>query len=184
MKFCANIAVVLLLAAVVSANAAPAQPVEVPLVEAVDLPKFMGDWYVIAHIPPGSDRDAHNAIESYRLAEGRVETTYRRRPGRYDAPEEIARPVGFVDPDSGNALWGMRFFWWLPIRFEYRISHLEPDYSVTIIGRSKRDYVWLMSRTPQMSDADYDRYRALIQSWGYDTSKLQRVPQQWPWRRE
>ena len=159
----------------VSAEAPP-----VPLATSVDLPRFMGDWYVIAHIPPAADRDAHNGVEHYALVDGRVQTTYRRRLGSFDAPEKIEKPIGYVEDGTGNALWGMRFWWWFPIRLEYRISHIEPDYSVTIIGRSKRDYVWLMSRKPDMSDADYERYRALIASWGYDTSKLVLVPQQWP----
>jgi apolipoprotein D and lipocalin family protein len=155
-------------------------PPPIPLVPSVDLPRFMGQWYVIGHIPPDSDRDAHNAVERYELREGRIETTYRRRPGSFEAQEKIETPTGYVVAGSGNALWGMRFWWWFPIKLEYRIAHLEPDYSVTIIGRNKRDYVWLMSRTPQMSDADYDRYRVLIADWGYDTSKLVRIPQRWP----
>ena len=152
----------------------------VPLAAAVDLPRFMGDWYVIAHIPPDADRDAHNAVEHYELVDGRVQTTYRRRPGGFSSPEKIENPVGHIREGTGNALWGMRFWWWFPIRLEYRISQLEPDYSVTIIARSRRDYVWLMSRTPQMSDADYARYRALIGSWGYDVTRLVRIPQRWP----
>jgi len=152
----------------------------VPLAPEVDLPRFMGDWYVIAHIPPGIDRDAHNAVESYALENGRVSTTYRRRPGSFEAPEKISRPVGHVQEGSGNALWAMRFIRWLPFGLEFRISHLEPDYSVTIIGRSRRDFVWLMSRSPDMSDDDYARYASLIASWGYDTSKLVRIPQHWP----
>lgn len=152
----------------------------VPLAESVDLDRFMGDWYVIAHIPPDADRGAHNAVERYELRDGRVETTYRRRLGGFDAPEKVEKPVGYIKPGTHNALWGMRFWWWFPVRLEYRVSHIEPDYSVTIIARSKRDYVWLMSRTPEMSEADYERYRGLIASWGYDTSKLERVPQRWP----
>ncbi|MCC2626748.1 MAG: hypothetical protein K0S14_398 [Thermomicrobiales bacterium] len=160
--------------------AAAADPLPVPLAASVDLPRFMGDWYVIAHIPPDADRHAHNAVEHYDLVEGRVQTLYRRRLGGFDAPEKIETPVGYVREGSNNALWGMRFWWWFPIRLEYRISHLEPDYSVTIIARSRRDYVWLMSRTPQMSDDEFERYRALISSWGYDISKLERIPQRWP----
>jgi apolipoprotein D and lipocalin family protein len=72
----------------------------------------------------------------------------------------------------------MQFVW--PFKGEYRIAHLEPDYSVTIIARSARDYVWLLARKPDMSDADYARYRALIEKMGYDMAELRRVPQRWP----
>ena len=69
----------LLLAAVIAVLAggcASAKPTIAP-VEAVDLPRFMGDWYVIAHIPSKQERDAYDAVESYRLdADGRIRTTY------------------------------------------------------------------------------------------------------------
>lgn len=151
----------------------------VPLARDVDLPRFMGDWYVIAHIPAFADRDPYNAVESYRLeADGTIATTYTRRDGGFDGEVETATPTGTVIPGTGNALWGMQFF---PlVRAEYRIAHLTPDYGVTIIGRSDLDYVWLMSRKPAMSDADYARYLALIGSWGYDLRKVKRVPQRWP----
>jgi apolipoprotein D and lipocalin family protein len=165
---------------ILAASAARAEPVPVPLAPEVDLPRFMGDWYVIAHIPPSVDRDAHNAVESYRLDGDRIATTYRRRPGSFDAAESVSKPVGRVVDGSGNALWGMRFFWWLPIWFEYRIAYLAPDYSVTIIARSKRDYVWLMSRKPVMDDEEYSGHIERIKSWGYDTSRVIRVPQRWP----
>ena len=147
----------------------------VPLATNVDLAQFMGYWFVIAHIPPSLDRDAYDAVESYRLEDdGRIATTYRRRHGSHDAKLETSRPTGYVVAGTNNALWGMRF---LPlIAAEYRIAHLSPDGAVTIIGRSDLDYVWLMSRSPAMGEADYARYVSLMQSWGYDTSKLERIP--------
>ena len=75
-----------------------------------------------------------------------------------------------------NADWGMQFIW--PIKAEYRIVHLAPDYSQTIIGRSQRDYLWIMARTPQISDSDLQALIAKAGALGYDTTKIQRVPQQ------
>lgn len=151
----------------------------VPLAQDVDLPRFMGDWYVIAHIPTFNDRDPYNALENYRLDEdGSIATTYTTRKGSFDGPVKRMTPTGHVIPGSGNALWGMQF---MPLVWaEYRIAHLEPDYSVMIVGRSELDYVWLMSREPAMSEAQFARYEKLMASWGYDTRKLQRVPQRWP----
>ena len=71
----------------------------------------------------------------------------------------------------------MRFVW--PIKADYRIVYLDADYTQTIIGRQDRDYVWIMSRTPTISDLDYDRLVSMVGSLGYDTSKLLRVPQRW-----
>lgn len=151
----------------------------VPLVVSVDLARYMGDWHVIGVIPTFIEKGAHNAIESYALnADGTIATTFRRRDGGFDGPLKVNHPTGFVVPETGNALWGMQFLW--PFKGEFRIAHVEPDYSVTIIARSKLDYVWLMSRSPQMSDAAFEAYRAQIGRWGYDTSQFVRVPQQWP----
>lgn len=151
----------------------------VPLARDVDLPRFMGDWYVIAHVPAFNDREPYNAVENYRLAEdGSIATTYTTRKGGFDGKPKRMTPTGHVVPGTDNALWGMQF---VPLlRAEYRIAHLEPDYSVTIIGRSALDYVWLMSRTPALPPAEVQRYRQLMASWGYDTRKLRFVPQRWP----
>ncbi|MDJ0989013.1 MAG: lipocalin family protein, partial [Desulfobacterales bacterium] len=75
-----------------------------------------------------------------------------------------------------NAVWGMQFIW--PFKAEYRIIYLTPDYTQTVIGRSKRDYVWVMARTPAIPANDYERILTLLTDVGYDLQRLQRVPQQ------
>jgi apolipoprotein D and lipocalin family protein len=162
-----------------AAVSAADQPSSVPLAASVDLPRFMGDWYVIGIIPNFIEKHAYNSIESYKLNEdGTIATTFQYRKNAFDGPLKTMKPHGFVEPGTNNALWGMQVFW--PFKGEYRIAHLEPDYSVTIIGRSKLDYVWLLARKPEMSDPDFSRYSALIASWGYDATQFVRVPQQWP----
>lgn len=155
------------------------QPPTVEPVSHVDIERYMGDWYVIAHVPSRAEREAFNAVESYALdASGRVLTTFRYRKGGFDAPLKTMRPVGFVRPDSGNAVWGMRFVW--PIKAEFVIVQLDPDYRTTIVARSKRDYAWIMARTPHLDDA---RYEALVQTlvdMGYAREAVRKVPQQWP----
>ena len=147
--------------------------------EHVDLPRFMGDWYVIAHIPTFLERDAFNAVESYRLLDdGRIATTFSFNDGSFDGKRKTYHPTGFVIDTQSNALWGMRFIW--PINAEYRIVHVDNDYQHTIIGRSKRDYVWVMARTPQLPEQDMQQLTTIIATQGYDTTKLRNVPQQWP----
>lgn len=147
-----------------------------PTVPRVDLERFMGDWYVIAHIPAGLEEDAYDAVESYRLEpDGTIATTYTFRNGGFDGPAEEYHPNGVVRDTATNAEWGMQFIW--PFRSEYLIVYLDADYSQTIIGRSSRDYVWIMARTPQLPEAEYERLVARVAELGYDTAKLRRVPQ-------
>lgn len=147
-------------------------------VDYVDLERFMGDWYVIANIPTFIERDAHNAVENYRLEEdGSIATTFTFRDGSFDGKLKTYRPRGFVVDTESNAVWGMQFVW--PFKGDYRVIHLDNDYNTTVIGRNKVDYVWLMSRQPELSREDYDRAVEAIRAAGYDIARLQRVPQRW-----
>ena len=150
----------------------------IPVAESVDLERFMGDWYVIANIPTSPEQGAHNAVESYRLdQDGSIATTFTFREGSFDGPEKVMRPRGFVRDRQTNAVWGMQFVW--PIRAEYLIAHVDEDYTETIIARSRRDYVWVMARTPRIPAADFERLRQQVADLGYDVDKLQKVPQSW-----
>jgi len=145
-------------------------------VEHVDLNRFMGDWYVIANIPTFIEKDAYNAIESYRLDDdGTVATTFRFNKGSLDGPLKEYHPRGFIRDKKSNAVWGMQFVW--PFKAEYRIIFLSDDYSKTVIGRSKRDYVWIMAREPAIPDEEYNAISGFLQEQGYDIKKLQKVPQ-------
>ncbi|MDJ0958045.1 MAG: lipocalin family protein [Arenicellales bacterium] len=147
-------------------------------VEYVDIDRFMGDWYVIANIPTSLEKGAHNAVESYRLADdGTVETTFTFRKESYDGPEKRYNPRGFIKDTKSNAVWGMRFIW--PFKAEYLVVYLNEDYTQTVIGRNKRDYVWIMARTPEIADTDYNRILSFLSEQGYDIDLIQKVPQKW-----
>jgi len=144
----------------------------------VELERFMGDWYVIANIPTFVEEGAYNAVESYRLDDdGTIATTFTFRKGGFGGPKREYHPRGYVLDRKSNALWGMQFIW--PFKGDYRIIHLADDYSVTVIGRNKRDYVWLMARTPTLPAARYEEALRVIAGAGYDMSRVQRVPQKW-----
>ena len=151
---------------------------EMNTVDHVDLDRFMGPWYVIANIPTFLEKDAYNAVETYSLnTDGTIATKFTFRKGGPDGEEKEYNPKAFVVDRSSNALWGMQFVW--PIKADYRIVYLDDNFSTTIIGRQKRDYVWVMARTPTISDDEYYRLESMVESLGYDLSKLQRVPQIW-----
>ena len=156
---------------------APAKP-PLPLAGKVDLQRFMGDWYVIANIPTFIEQGAHNAVESYRLKpDGSIATTFTFRADSFQGPLQRHEPTGFVIDKASNAVWGMQFIW--PVQADYRISYLKADYSQTVIGRQARDYVWIMARTPQIPEADYQALVGFLEKNGYDVGKLQKVPQRW-----
>lgn len=147
-------------------------------VDSVDLNRFMGPWYVIANIPTFLEKGAHNAVETYSLNEdGTIATKFTFRKDGFDGKMKEYNPKGFILDTETNARWGMRFVW--PIKADYRIVYLDDDYSKTIVGRQARDFVWIMARTPTISDREYDELLSNVAELGYDMSKVRRVPQRW-----
>jgi len=145
----------------------------------VDLPRFMGAWYVIATIPTRFEKNAYNAVETYKLQpDGNIYTAFRFHNGSYDSPVKAIHSTGFVKAGSGNAVWGVQVFW--PIKAQYIVAYLKDDYSQTIVARDARDYTWIMARTPTISQADYGALMARVRQLGYSIEDVRKVPQQWP----
>lgn len=150
----------------------------ITIVPQVKLERFMGPWYVIANIPTFIEKGAHNAVESYRLApDDSIATTFTFRQDSFDGPEKRYQPTGFVADKASNAIWEMQFVW--PFKSDYRIVYLNADYTQTVIGRDKRDYVWIMARKPEIPDSDYRDILGLLTRQGYDVRQIQKVPQRW-----
>lgn len=164
-----------LLAALLAGCATSSMP-PVNTVAKVDLTSFMGDWYVIAHIPTSIEKEAYNAIENYKLnSDGSIATTFTFNKAAFDGEAKKYQPKGFVVPNTGNALWGMQFIW--PIKAEYKIAYLDKDYQTTIIARTARDYVWIMARKPHLEATEYKQLTDYVAALGYDMTKLRLVPQ-------
>ena len=148
----------------------------IPTVDHLDLNRFMGDWYVIASIPTIFEKEVYNGIESYQLdQDGTIATTFTFNKGSSDGPVKTYRPRGFIRDKTSNTVWGMQFIW--PFKSEYRVVFLNDDYTQTVIGRTKRDYLWIMARKPTIPKEDYDYILRFIGDLGYDISKIKKVSQ-------
>ena len=150
---------------------------ELPRPAELNLQRFMGQWYVIGNIPTFIEKRAYNAVEEYTLAEnGRIDTTFTFNQGGFDGPLKSYHPNAVVYDGSDNTYWGMQFVW--PFRAEYRVLYVDADYQYTVVGRSKRDYAWIMARQPQISEQWYERMVNVLRTSGYDVGELRAVPQQ------
>lgn len=155
----------------------PAKSAQAPMdtVDYVDLPRFMGDWYVIANIPTPFEKGAHNPVESYRLDKnGTIATTFSFNKDSFRGEEKQFSSRGFIKNKQTNATWGMQFIW--PVKADYRVIYLDPDYQYTVVGRKARDYLWIMARNLEISD---DKYKELVDfavAAGYAADKIQRAP--------
>ena len=71
---------------------------------------------------------------------------------------------------------GYAIFW--PIKADYRIVYVDNDYQYTVIGRNKRDYLWIMARQQPMPDEIYNELESMLAGMGYDIQQIQRAPHQ------
>jgi len=150
---------------------------QIKTVDEVDINRFMGDWYVIAHIPSYVERNAFNAVESYKLNDdGSIATTFTFNEGSVNGPVKTYHPKGFIVPNTNNAIWGMQFIW--PIKAQYKIAYLDKDYQTTIVARDKLDYVWLMSRSKTMPYDQMIKFREMIREMGYSLENYREIEQE------
>lgn len=148
-------------------------------VTGIDLPRYMGRWYVIASIPTRYERGGHNPVETYaQMPDGTICTWFRLRPDGFAAPVKLLHSRASVVPDRGNGEWQVHLIAFF--HAQYLVGWLKPDYSQVMVVRDARDYLWYMARTPQVSDADYRAMLVRAAAMGYDVSHIVRAPQRWP----
>ncbi len=85
----------------------------------VDLPRYMGDWYVIANIPYFAEKDCVDSIESYALRpDGKIDNWFTCRKKSFDAPmKRKATAVATVKDTATNATWSVGFFKVISVKY-------------------------------------------------------------------
>jgi apolipoprotein D and lipocalin family protein len=145
-----------------------------PLVQNVSLDQFMGTWYVIGATPTLLDREPYNAVEVYSRGDRGIDITYQFNSGGFDGELKTFNSRAMVDNPGINSDWEVTYAW--PFGTDFKILHLEPDYSVTVVGNPNRKWVWIMARQPQMSDPLYSDIILYLQDLGFDIGKIRKVP--------
>ena len=143
----------------------------------VDLPKYMGHWYVIANIPYFGEKDYVAGQSEWTLRpDGRIDDAYIGRKGGFDAPETRRSFVDTVVPDTGNAHWRVRILW--PIYVSQLTLYVDPMYQYTVLGYPDKTLGWIFARTPYITEAKYQEMLGKLEEQGYDIARVKRVPQQ------
>jgi apolipoprotein D and lipocalin family protein len=167
-------ALVLLLAA---CSAAPTAPPPATVAQ-VDLARYAGRWFEIARFPnsfqdaPGQVCVATTATYAPR-ADGTVGVVNRCEDAA--GKPNVANGSAYAVEDTGNAKLRVSFFW--PFYGDYWVIGLDPDYRWAVVGAPGRNYLWVLSRTPTMTDADYAAATAIAARENFDVPRLRRTPQ-------
>jgi apolipoprotein D and lipocalin family protein len=142
-------------------------------VKEVDLSRYAGKWYEIASFPQKFQKGCSCTSATYTpQPKGFVRVYNYCKKGD---KESTIQGKAFVVKGSGNAKLKVQFFW--PFRGDYWIIDLAEDYSHAMVGAPNRDYLWILSRTPEMDPIRYQEVLEVATEKKFDISRLQLTDQ-------
>lgn len=138
-------------------------------VDEFDLNRYLGTWYEIAKYDHSFERGMDNAMAEYILQDNGtvfvMNTAW--KDGKFKVAEGKAK---YPDPQGDPGALKVSFFWFF--YSEYNVMMVDEDYTISLVGSKKENYLWILSRTPV---PDQDLLQSVLdeaESRGYDTSKL------------
>ena len=146
------------------------------VVSNLDLHKFQGIWYEIAHNPWFPENNCFAMIAHYKLIEdNKIEVTNICRKHGFDG--EISKIIGeawLVDPTI-TSKWEVQFIW--PFSLDYWVIDVEENFNYAVIGEPDMENFWILSREPIMEKGLLTKIIARSKMKGYDLSNLILTPQ-------
>ena len=135
-------------------------------VAALDLNRYLGEWYEIARFDHSFERGVEQAKAKYSLKDdGTIEVV---NSGIKNGNPKTA--VGKGKKTDTPALLRVSFFG--PFYADYRVMLIDEDYTYALVGSGGADYIWLLSRTPDLSETAKSELLFEAKRRGYDTGKL------------
>lgn len=142
----------------------------------VDLKKYAGKWYEIASFPQRFQKNCNCTTAEYTLTDKDfIVVENRCKKDSVNGKSSGIKGKAFVVANSGNAKLKVQFFW--PFKGKYWIIDLAEDYSYAVVGHPNKKYLWILSRTPTMSDTTYQQIIYKIEEKGFDISKIKLTKQ-------
>jgi apolipoprotein D and lipocalin family protein len=183
MKFMVGLATTLLLAASAkaAADAATTKP-ELKTIAALHLPRYLGTWYEIAKFPNKFQRQcAGFTTANYSVNEDgtlRVVNRCRKTDGSVEQAVGAARQIGESTSPKLQVRFAPAWLSFLPqVWANYWVIDLDPAYQLAAVSEPKRQYLWVLSRSPVVDPKAYAALLERLADAGFDVSKLERTRQ-------
>ena len=174
-----------MLAITIFAGTAFAQKNDKPTLQtvpSVDLARYVGKWYEIAKYPNRFQKQCvANTTANYTMKpNGRIEV--QNQCLLKNGTTENAVGEAKIADKKTNAKLKVRFapgaLSFLPFVWgDYWIIDLDADYKYVAIGEPKRNYFWILSRTPTLDAATYQNILRRAETMGFDPAKVEKSPQ-------
>lgn len=135
----------------------------------VDLEKYLGKWYEVARLPFREESGCRNTSAEYSKNDDGSIRVFNKCLKADGETEDVEGKAEVVDKTT-NAKLKVTFFW--PFSGDYWILHVDENYQYALVGTPSREYMWILSRTPQLDDVVKNQLVEIAQSRGFDTTKL------------
>ena len=150
-------------------------PEGVTPVSGFEVNRYLGKWYEIARLDHSFERGLEQVTAEYSLREdGDIRVINR---GFNTAKQEWKQAEGrakFVgSPDEGR----LKVSFFGPFYGGYNIVELDPNYQYVMIVGNDRDYLWILSRTPQLAAGVQQRLVEKAKTLGFAADTLIYVKQ-------
>ncbi|MCC2958353.1 lipocalin family protein [Massilia sp. IC2-477] len=146
-------------------------------IPALDLKRYLGTWYEIAKFPNSFQKKCIGfTTATYSLREdGRVNVVNRcrRADGGTDTANGVARQPGGPTSPKLEVRFAPAIVSWVPMVWgDYWVIDLDADYQLAAVSEPKREYLWILSRTPKVDPAAYDALLGRLRAQGLDLNRL------------
>jgi apolipoprotein D and lipocalin family protein len=141
-----------------------------------ELPRYLGKWYEVARLDHSFERGLSDVSANYSMREdGGVKVLNRGFSMEEQSWSEAEGKAYFVgEPDEAH----LKVSFFGPFYGSYVVFELDPDYQYAFISGNTHGYLWLLSRTPQVSDAVRERFIVRASALGFATDDLIWVEQE------
>lgn len=139
--------------------------------------RYLGTWYEIARLDHSFERGLSNVSAEYRRNDDGslavINRGYNAESGEWEQAD--GRAVFVEDESTGH----LKVSFFGPFYASYVVFELDDeDYSYAYVTGYNRDYLWFLSRTPEVSDEALQAFRARARAEGFDLNELIVVDQQ------
>ena len=156
--------------------ATSSQQINNSTINTFDLDRYLGKWYEIARYDHAFERDLVGTTAEYTLLkDGKIKVLNSGYLNTLDGP--YVESIGKAKPNKNEQPGQLRVSFFGPFYNDYYILDLAPDYSYSIVGSSSPKYLWILSRTPQLTTTVKENILSKLHQRGYDTNKLLWVEQ-------
>ena len=155
---------------------------DVKTIPSLDVSRYLGTWYEIAKFPNWFQKKCISNTKAVYTAKPdgnlRVLNSCKTANGETSEAEGLARQIGAKDSPKLEVRFAPEWLSFLPMVWgDYWVIDLDPQYQLAAVSDPGREYLWVLSRTPQLDPKAYADLLQRLQQQRFDIQKLELTSQ-------